>query len=94
MTIREHITFRIYKLLMWVSKMLGIIPRILMIPSRIVQFMAICCIPKSVKEQIRNRNRSQMVSQRMGKKRNLKCPCGSGRKYKNCCWKKNSKRAR
>lgn len=25
----------------------------------------------------------------IGKLRNTKCPCGSGRKYKYCCWDKD-----
>ncbi len=85
MRIRDHVVYRTFRLLMFVSWLLSLIPRLLMFPSWVVRQMAMTCIPKQVKQQA-------LVSHRLDKKRNQKCRCGSKKKYKNCCWKKDTEK--
>jgi len=88
MTIKEHIRYRLMRLLLFISAVLGFLPKlifnVLILPSKIFRTLAMLCIPKKVKQEL--------VSHRLNKKRNLKCHCGSGKKYKNCHWRSDVKK--
>jgi len=90
MTIEEHIRYRLMRLLLFISALLGFLPKliynVLILPSKIFRALAMLCIPKNVK--------TQLVSHRLNAKRNLKCHCGSGKKYKNCHWRSDVKKVR
>ncbi len=85
MTFKEHVLYKTMKLLLFISKILGWLPKllfnILILPSWLFRRLAMLCVPKQVKKKL--------ISHRLNKQRNLKCRCGSGRKYKNCHWKED-----
>jgi len=79
----ERIRYGLMRLLLFISKLLSFLPKlifnVLILPSRIFRVLAMLCVPKKVKQEL--------VSRRLDKQRNLKCHCGSGKKYKNCHWR-------
>ena len=86
----ERVRYGLMKTFLFISAVLGFLPKILfnvlILPAKFFRLLAMLCIPKKVK--------SQLVSHRLDKKRNLKCHCGSGKKYKNCHWRKDKLKAR